>query len=69
MYQWMVDPSADLTTDLPRVEDIPQTGATIDLIDLITKVSRVHVIVIKGVQKINNGILCLITWVRCVECP
>ena len=38
MYEWMINPSADLTTDLPRVDDIPQT-ANIDLIDVITKVS------------------------------
>ena len=39
MYEWMINPLVDLTTDLPRVDDIPRTAANIDLIDLITKVS------------------------------
>lgn len=43
----MIDPSAELITDLPGV-DIPRTGANIDLIDLITKVRIIRLLSVRG---------------------
>jgi hypothetical protein len=38
MYDWMIDPSKEPTENLPTANDIPQTAANIELIDLISKV-------------------------------